>query len=95
MTLEDKWNSLSPREQQVTAYCRQGYSYAQIADYLALDLDAVLKYANSAIHKFGALNKTEMVLLLSRWDFDAYIPPAWRNVLPAYIIPTFKRKALQ
>jgi DNA-binding NarL/FixJ family response regulator len=74
--LKQYWNRLSQREQQVTALTCLGYTNRQMAARLNVSPDTVKGYIHSALVKFHAHSKYELRILLARWDFSDWGPPA-------------------
>ena len=70
------WESLSPREQDVTALTCLGYTNRQIAARLHVSPDTVKGYVRQVLVKFRLHSKDELRMLLNRWDFSAWGPPA-------------------
>ena len=68
-----KWKSLSPREQDVTAFCCLGYTNRQIAARLWLSPETIKSHVRKILNKFGVKRKTELRHLLSDWDFSAWM----------------------
>jgi len=95
MTLEEKWNCLTPYEQEVVAFTCQGYTFQQIAIRFGINTISVYKYATQAVHKFNAISMLELCLLLSDWNFTILVDPVFNNPFPHQpFIPGFHRKAL-
>jgi DNA-binding CsgD family transcriptional regulator len=65
-----RWQSLSPREQQVTALVCQGYTNRQIAATLTLSPDTIKTHIRNALLKFDLHSKGELRMLLEGWDFN-------------------------
>lgn len=64
------WESLSPREKQVTALCCLEYTNRQIAARLHLSVETVKTHVHSALVKFGLHSKAELRRALADWDFS-------------------------
>jgi len=73
--LWQRWQSLSPREQQVAALASLGYSNAEIARFLAVSIDTVKTHVSSILVKFGIRSRKELAMLLANWNFDNFLPP--------------------
>jgi len=74
--LKRRWETLSPREQEVTALTCLGYTNRQMAARLQLSPETVKGYVRQALVKWHAHGKEELRLLLEQWDFSAWGPPA-------------------
>ncbi|MBN2385618.1 MAG: LuxR family transcriptional regulator [Anaerolineales bacterium] len=70
------WESLSPREQDVTALTCLGYTNRQMAARLHVSPDTVKGYVRQALVRYNLHGKNELRLLLADWDFSAWGPPA-------------------
>ncbi len=66
------WNSLSQREQQVTALTCLGYRSYEIADMLGISYETVRTHSKHVYAKFG-LNRKELRLALKDWDFQEWL----------------------
>ena len=66
------WDSLSQREQQVTALTCLGYRSYEIADSLGISYDTVRTHSKHIYAKF-ALNRKQLRLALQDWDFQAWL----------------------
>ena len=71
-----RWESLSPREQDVTALTCLGYTNRQIAAKLHLSPDTVKGYVRQVLVKFHLHSKDELRMLLGDWDFSDWGPKA-------------------
>lgn len=67
-----RWRSLSPREQQVTALVCLGYTNRQIAARLVLSLETVRSHVRNVLTKFALHSKAELRQALADWDFSAW-----------------------
>ncbi len=65
-----RWDSLTPREQQVAALSCQGFTYRQIAARLHISPETVKTHISNALHKFGVGTSLELRQLLAHWDFS-------------------------
>jgi DNA-binding NarL/FixJ family response regulator len=70
------WQSLSPREKDVTALTCLWYTNKQIASKLHVSPDTVKGYVRQALVKFHLHSKDELRMLLGKWDFSAWGPKA-------------------
>jgi DNA-binding CsgD family transcriptional regulator len=66
------WQSLSPREQDVSALACLGYTNRQIAVRLGISGETVKTHLHNAMIKFSLHGRSELRLLLSQWDFSAW-----------------------
>lgn len=67
-----RWQSLSPREQQVAALVCHGYTNRQIAARLVISVETVKTHVRNALYKFNLHSKRELSLVLADWDFSAW-----------------------
>lgn len=67
-----RWQVLSPREQEVAALACLGYSNAQIGYRLVLSTDTVKTHMRHAMQKFSVSSRKELGMLLRDWDFSAW-----------------------
>ncbi len=79
--LKQRWQSLSPREQQVSALTCLGYTNRQIAARLSVSPETVKGYVRQALVKFQLHGKDELRMLLAQWDFCAWDSPAQYGAL--------------
>jgi DNA-binding CsgD family transcriptional regulator len=68
-----KWESLSPRERDITALACLGFTNRQIAARLGISPETVKTHVRNVLVKFNLHSKTELRLALSTWDFSAWI----------------------
>ncbi len=66
------WDSLSHREQQVTALTCLGYRSYEMADMLGISYETVRTHSKHIYVKFG-LNRKELRLALQDWDFQEWL----------------------
>ncbi len=66
------WNSLSVREQQVTALTCLGYRSYEIADLLSVSYETVRTHSKHVYAKFG-LNRKELRRALQDWNFEEWL----------------------
>jgi DNA-binding NarL/FixJ family response regulator len=71
-----RWQSLSPREQDVAAFTCLGYTNRQMAFKLKLAPDTIKGYVRQVLVKFQLHSKAELRLLLKSWDFSQWGPRA-------------------
>jgi len=74
--LWQRWQTLSPRQQDVAALACLGYTNGQIAFKLKLSPDTIKGYMRQVLYKFHLHSKVEMRLALDGWDFGQWGPPA-------------------
>src|SRR5258706_625916 len=67
-----KWDSLSPRERDVSAFACLGYTNRQIAARLSISPETVKDRLESVFRKFNINKRTELRLLLSTWNFSEW-----------------------
>lgn len=67
-----KWESLSPREQQVAAHVCLGYTNKQIAQKLNISPETVKSHVRNVLIKFNLGSRSELRLSLHEWDFDEW-----------------------
>ena len=68
-----KWESLSPREQEVTALTCLGLTNQQIAAHLSLSRDTIKTHIRNVLFKFGLNSKAELRHILANWDFSGWM----------------------
>lgn len=68
-----KWESLSPRERDVTAFTCLGLTNRQIAAHLSLSPDTIKTHIRNVLVKFGLNSKAELRHILADWDFSAWM----------------------
>ncbi len=66
------WESLSPREKQVTALVCLNYTNRQVAARLGIAEETVKTHMRHLLSKFGLRNRSELRQVLADWDFDAW-----------------------
>ncbi len=67
-----KWQSLTPREQEVTALICIGYSTTAICEHLGIANETVRTHVRNLLGKFAVANRKELRRLLVKWDFSAW-----------------------
>lgn len=70
--LNERWRTLSQREQEVTALLCLGYTNRQIAEKLFIAPDTVRTHMRHILYKFDLHSKDDLRLLLIDWNFDAW-----------------------
>ena len=67
-----RWESLSEREKEVTGFVCLGYTNRQIAARLNISPNTVKDRLSSVFRKFGVKRRTELLVMLSIWNFDEW-----------------------
>jgi DNA-binding CsgD family transcriptional regulator len=70
--LYNRWQVLSPREQEVTALACRGYTNRQIAARLGVAEETVKTHVRNALVKFNLHGKGELRMALGEWDFSEW-----------------------
>jgi DNA-binding CsgD family transcriptional regulator len=70
--LYKRWQSLSPREQEVTALACRGYTNRQMAARLGVAEETVKTHVRNALVKFNLHGKGELRMALGAWDFSEW-----------------------
>lgn len=70
--LWEKWECLTPREQEVTALICLGYTTKQIASRWVVSEAGVKFHIHNVLKKFGLKNKTGLRHMWANWDFNAW-----------------------
>lgn len=70
--LWQRWQSLSPREQQVGAMTCLGYTNRQIAAWLGISPETVKTHLRNTLYKFNLRSKPELRMMLDKWDFSKW-----------------------
>ena len=68
----EKWQSLTPREQEVTALICCGYTGRVICARLGIANETVRSHVHNILRKLEVTNRKEIRQLLSDWDFSAW-----------------------
>jgi RNA polymerase sigma factor (sigma-70 family) len=71
--VRQKWEALSPREQEVTALTCQGFTNRQIAFQLGISADTVKTHLRNVLTKLQLHSKSELRLAFADWDFSAWM----------------------
>ncbi len=66
------WQSLTPREKEVTALICDGLATAAICEHLGIANETVRTHVRNLLGKFGVANRKELRRLLVKWDFNAW-----------------------
>ena len=67
------WESLSQREQEVTAFTCLGLTNRQIAARLSLSPETIKSHIRNILTKFGLNSKDELRHILADWDFKGWL----------------------
>jgi DNA-binding CsgD family transcriptional regulator len=67
-----RWQELSPREQQVAGLVCLNYTNRQIGLRLSISPETVKTHVRNLLAKFNLRSKAELRQLLSDWDFSAW-----------------------
>lgn len=67
-----KWETLTPREKEVTALVCLGYTNRQAATRMSVTPETVKFHMHNILEKFGINSRSRLQQLLSSWDFDAW-----------------------
>lgn len=70
--LEIRWDSLSEREQEVTALACLGYRNYEIAATLGISHETVKTHLQNIFTKFDLRSRRELRLALKDWRFDEW-----------------------
>ncbi len=70
--LNQRWEKLSAREQQVAALTCLGYTNNQIAVRLSIAAETVKTHMRNALYKFNLHSKAELRHALADWDFSSW-----------------------
>lgn len=68
-----KWESLSPREQDVAALTCLGLTNRQIAARLSLSPETIKTHIRNVLLKFELNSKEELRHILAGWDFSGWM----------------------
>jgi len=69
---QQRWETLTGREQEVAALACLGCTNRQIAARLVLSPETVKTHLRSVLHKFGLRSKAELRQALAGWDFSGW-----------------------
>ncbi len=70
--LWNKWDSLTPREQEVAAFACLGYTNREIGKRLHISPETVKVRLQKALSKFGVNTRSQLQMLLNNWNFEEY-----------------------
>ena len=68
-----KWESLSPREQDIAALTCLGLTNRQIAGRLSLSPETIKTHIRNVLFKFNLNSKDELRHILAGWDFSGWL----------------------
>lgn len=68
-----QWQTLSPREQEVTALICLNYTNRQMAARLEVSPETIKTHVRHLLRKFAAGSKAELRQALADWDFSAWM----------------------
>ena len=67
------WDSLTPREKQVTALTCLNFTNYEIAYRLKISTETVKTHVRNVLRKFELHSKAELQMALVNWDFSAWL----------------------
>jgi len=70
---DNRWQELTPREQQVAALACLGYTNQAIAAHLVISVNTVRSHMRRVLDKYHVTSKSELRLILANWDFEAWV----------------------
>jgi DNA-binding NarL/FixJ family response regulator len=70
--LEESWDSLTEREQEVTALACLGYRNYEIAETLSISHETVKTHLQNIFNKFDIRNRNELRQALKEWQFQEW-----------------------
>ena len=70
--LEEHWDTLTEREQEVTALACMGYRNYEIAETLNISHETVKSHMQNIFTKFDIRNRNELRRALKDWRFDEW-----------------------
>lgn len=68
-----RWESLTPREQQVAALICLNMTNQEIAERLYVSPETVKTHIRNVLYKFNLHSKVDLRQMLSDWDFSAWV----------------------
>jgi len=74
--LRQRWNALSPRERDVTAYTCLGYTNRRMAILMCVSPYTIKGYVRDALVRWHVHSKSELRILLALWNFSSWGPKA-------------------
>jgi DNA-binding CsgD family transcriptional regulator len=70
--LKECWQSLTPREQEITALTCRVYTNRQMAARLGISTETIKTHLGNALRKFRMRRKLELQTALKAWDFSEW-----------------------
>jgi len=70
--LEERWDALTEREQEVTALACMGYRNYEIAETLSISHETVKSHLHNIFNKFDIRDRNELRRALQDWRFDEW-----------------------
>ena len=70
-----RWQTLTPREQQVAALVCLNHTSRQIAALLVISPETVKTHVGNLLRKFGLPTRQELRQALAGWDFSEWKHP--------------------
>lgn len=70
--LEERWDTLTEREQEVTALACMGYRNYEIAETLNISHETVKSHLHNIFTKFDIRNRNELRRALRDWRFEEW-----------------------
>jgi DNA-binding NarL/FixJ family response regulator len=70
--LEDRWDTLTEREQEVTALACMGYRNYEMAETLGISHETVKSHLQNIFTKFDIRSRKELRLALKDWRFEEW-----------------------
>ena len=70
--MEDRWDALTEREQEVTALACMGYRNYEIAETLSISHETVKTHMQNIFNKFDIRNRNELRRALKDWQFQEW-----------------------
>jgi two-component system, NarL family, response regulator NreC len=64
------WETLSPREREVTALTCLGYTNKQMAARLGISPETIKTHVRNVLYKFDVHSKAKLRVMLASWDFS-------------------------
>lgn len=68
-----RWEALTPREQQIAALTCLGYTNQEIAERMVISANTVRTHIRNVLYKFNINSKVELQKVLAGWDFRAWV----------------------
>ena len=67
-----RWETLTPREREVTALICLGYTNRQAAARMSITAETVKFHVKNVLQKFGVTTRSQLQQMLKEWDFGAW-----------------------